>query len=337
MDKPFDLPGRIACSGPIAAKLEQIRGGGPAVSFDHVTEPAQPLVAAIVARNIEKRVWIVCGNVRAQETFHAELLNWLPTAIFFPEAEVPAAENIMPDPEVAAERMEILQRLAAKHDRQVIVLSRASLEERLPSPGGLKKISIKLARGKKLDRGKLLEQLHAAGYEPAAQVSIRGQYAVRGGIVDIYSWHHTLPVRLEFFDEEIESIRQFDLDSQTSVQHLDQCTLLLGETGSETCALADYFQKEDLLVTVDTELENSPQELRSEPVGSDLRADRRAKTASGIHAAGCPEVSPYRSLTNVKIITGSEAIGEEDYSAAFFDHGLGVFEAGDFVVQESKR
>ena len=297
MDKPFDLPGHIARSGPIAAKLGEIRGGGSVVSFDHVTEPAQPLVAALVARNIERRTWIVCANVRAQETFHAELLNWLPEAVFFPEAEVPAAENIVPDPEVAAERMEILQRLAAKHDRQVIVLSRASLEERLPSPGGLRKIAIKLARGKKLDRGKLLEQLHEAGYEPAAQVSLRGQYAVRGGIVDIYSWHHTLPVRLEFFDEEIESIRQFDLDSQTSVQHLDQCTLLLGEAGSETCGLADYFQKEDLVVAVDTEFEKA----------------------------------------NVRITAGSEEQGEEDFSAAFFDHGLGVFEAGDFVVQESKR
>ena len=297
MDKPFDLPGRIARCGPVAAKLELIRGGGSMVALEHVTEPAQPLLAALIAREVEKRIWVVCENVRAQETFHGELLNWLPGAIFFPEAEIPAVENMVPDPEVAAERMEILQLLSAKHDRQVIVATRGSLDETLPSPDGLRQISIKLARGKKLEREKLLAQLRDAGYEPAAQVSTRGQYAVRGGIVDIYSWHLSLPVRLEFFDDEIESIRQFDLDSQTSVHHVDQCTLLLGETGSRTCGLAGWFRKDDLLVGVDTKFEH----------------------------------------THVKILAGSETEGEEDYSAAFFDHGLGEFEAGDFVVQESKR
>ena len=297
VNKPFDLPGQIARSKPVAAKLDLIREGAAAVAFEHVTEPAQPLLAALIARHVKKRIWVVCENVRTQETFHGELLNWLPGALFFPEADVPLVENIVPDPEVAAERLEILQRLIAKRDQQVIVATRASLEETLPSPEGLKQISLKLARGKKLDRAKLLSELDSAGYESAPQVNTRGQYAVRGGIVDIYSWHHLLPVRLEFFDDEIESIRQFDLDTQTSVQQLDQCTLLLGETGSKTCKLVDYFHKDDLLVSVDTEFDKA----------------------------------------RVKILTGSEAGAEEDYDGAFFDHGLGEFEAGDFVVQESKR
>ncbi len=257
VDKPFDLPGRIARCGPIAAKLDLIRGGGLVVAFEHVTEPAQPLLAALIARHVEKRIWIICENVRAQEMFHGELLNWLPDAVFFPEMDAALGENIVPDPEVAAERLEILQKLSSKRDQQIVVASRASLDDPLPSPGGLKQISLKLSRSKKLDRAELLVQLQRAGYESAAQVSTRGQFAVRGGIVDIYSWHHTLPVRLEFFDDVIESIRQFDLDTQTSVQQLDQCTLLLGETGEKTCKLVDYFHKDDLLVSIDTEFEEA--------------------------------------------------------------------------------
>ena len=63
----------------------------------------------------------------------------------------------------------------------------------------------------------LVNSLGEAGYERAPQVTTRGQFAVRGGILDIYSWQAQLPIRAEFFGDEIESLREFDLDTQTSV------------------------------------------------------------------------------------------------------------------------
>ena len=275
-----------------------IRRGRSPVAFEHVTEPAQPFLAALIARHVKKRIWAICENVRSQELFHSELLNWFPGALFFAERDIPLAENVVPDPETAAERLEILQRLTARRDPHIIVATRASLDDQLPSPDGVKQVSLRLSRSMKLDRDKLIAQLSEAGYEPVAQVSLRGHYAVRGGIVDIFSWQHSLPVRIEFSDDTIDSMRQFDLDAQTSVQHLDACTLLLGEAGGQTCKLADYFHKEDLVLDIGTGFEGAA----------------------------------------VIITIGSvQTDAPEDFSAAFFDHGLGEFEAGDFVVQESKR
>ncbi|MGB8355758.1 MAG: transcription-repair coupling factor [Chthoniobacteraceae bacterium] len=288
----------IARCKPIAAKLTAIRGGGGPVVFEHVTEPAQPFLAALIAGNIKKRIWFICENVRSQEIFYSELQNWFPAALFFSEMEAALAENIVSDPETTAERLEILQKLSSKRDQQIVVVTRASLDDPLPSPGGLKQISLKLSRSMTLDRDKLIAQLSKAGYESAAQVSTRGQYAVRGGIVDVFSWHHPLPVRVEFSDDQIDSIRQFDLDAQTSVQHLDTCTLLLGEAGEQKCKLSDYIHKDDLVISIEGGFEEA----------------------------------------QVKITAGSaQSDVPEDYSAAFFDHGLGEFQAGDFVVEESKR
>ena len=80
----------------------------------------------------------------------------------------------------------------------------------------------------------LLEQLAGAGYERVPQVTTRGQFAVRGGIVDLYSWQAQLPVRLEFFGDDIESLREFDIDTQTSVRDLTAVDILLGAADEQS-------------------------------------------------------------------------------------------------------
>ncbi len=316
-----DILAHVAKSKPVAAKLDEIKRGGVA-AFPHAVAQAHPFIVAIIARHFKKRIWIVCENVRAQELFHGELLNWWQDALFFPEMEIAPGENAVPDSEISAERLEILQRLGAKKETHPVVVTRASLDEQVPSPAGLKSISIKLSRSTKLDREKLLKQLGGAGYETAAQVSTRGQFAVRGGIVDIFSWHHALPIRIEFFGDEIESIRQFDLDAQTSVKHLDTCTLLLGEADEKTCALRDYISADDLLIESDSENEFLSVQCRaSVSDAKTLRADENPAPAFDTNA----------------LHTAQDDSGAEDFSTAFFDHGLGEFEAGDFVIEESKR
>nr|MDQ3622461.1 transcription-repair coupling factor [Verrucomicrobiota bacterium] len=281
----------------MAAKLEQVHAGEPA-AFEHVVEAAQPVLTALLARHAKQRLWIFCANVRAQETFHNELLNWFPEALFFPETETAPVEGAIPDPETAAERLAILQKLAAPKERHLLVLSHASLNDPVPAPDALKRVEVVLKRSARLDRDRLLSQLNEAGYEHVPQVALRGQYAVRGGILDVFSFQHALPVRIELFDDEIESIRQFDLDAQTSVQHLDACTLLLGEPETKTCQLREYLRPDDL--TLDASGES-------------------------------PEA-------RIRLLEATASAGRaEDYSTAFFEHGLGEFEAGDFVVDEAKR
>ncbi len=293
----FELLDRAATTDPITRQLVKIGSNGPVV-FEHVTAPARAFLAAVIAHKTKRRVWVICENVREQELVHNELLNWFPDALFLPEMEIALGENAIADPEISAERLHVLQTLNGSSASKILVLTRASLDDKVPSPAGLKDLAVKLKRSMRIDREKLIAQLADAGYEPVAQVSSRGQFAVRGGILDIFSWQHSSPVRVEFFDDEIESLRQFDLDAQTSISQLDGCTFLLAQTTGSEGSLRDYRLAQDLLVALGE---------------NDDAADVRI------------------------IETALESDSSEDFSAAFFDHGLGEFEAGDFVVDQTKR
>src|SRR6266404_4677577 len=99
----------------------------------------------------------------------------------------------------------------------------------------------------------LLAKLSGSGYERVAKVTTRGQFAVRGGIVDLYSWQAPLPVRLEFFGDNVESLREFDIDTQTSVRDLRKIDILLGGAGDQSGFVRDYIGKEDLIIEIEPE------------------------------------------------------------------------------------
>ncbi len=230
MEKPLAtaLLERVAQSESIARKLNQIAEQHAPVKFSHVIDPAQAFLAGAIARNAQKTVWILCPNVRAQDAVYETLLNWISTAQFLPEAEFAAVENVLPDPEIAAERLALLAKIDSEPGPHVIVTTRASLDQPAPKRGAVRSATLQIKRGANSTMEQLLEKVSAAGYERVAQVTTRGQFAVRGGIVDLYSWQAPLPARVEFFGDNVESLREFDIDTQTSVRDLRQIDILLG-------------------------------------------------------------------------------------------------------------
>src|SRR5215469_8573317 len=193
-----------------------------AVRFSHVIQPAQPFLAAVIAykrhrpqadnrRSSHSTIWILCPSVHSQEMFYESLLNWQPDALFLPEAELTGIESVLPDPEIAAERLALFLQIERDPGPRVIVATRGGLDQAAPKPGSIKSAIVQLRRGATAEMQRFLEQLGENGYERVPQVTTRGQFAVRGGIVDLYSWHASLPFRLEFFGDQIESLREFDI------------------------------------------------------------------------------------------------------------------------------
>src|SRR5262249_16375340 len=114
-----------------------------------------------------------------------------------------------------AGRAGILGRLLRGEALWVIAPSRG-LEAPLPSPDAFRRQVLAIAAGDALDREALVEHLQAAGYERVETVTAVGQWALRGGIVDVFSPAGSLPVRLELAGDEVESLRTFDPTSQRS-------------------------------------------------------------------------------------------------------------------------
>jgi transcription-repair coupling factor (superfamily II helicase) len=94
----------------------------PPIRFEHVVEAAQSFVAACIAHQYPSRTcWLICPDTRRQEEICNELLNWEVSAQFFPELELPAIEGAVPDPELVAERLALLQQIASGQ-RMVLVV-----------------------------------------------------------------------------------------------------------------------------------------------------------------------------------------------------------------------
>ena len=243
---------RVATAPGIAGKVAQVAAGKP-VRFEHVVVSAQPFLVAMLAgalRTSDRQIWVICKTERDQESFHAELTNWWPEAMIFPHAEVAVVEGALPDPETSAERLAVVERLASGRFT-ILVLNEHSLDEPVPTRASLKKSTLELKPGMRLDRDKLVHQLVEAGYESVPQVADRGQFSIRGGVMDLYSWQQVLPTRLEWFDDEIESVREFELDQQVSVRALEQCSVLLGTPEASKSLLRSYRNKLDFTFYVE--------------------------------------------------------------------------------------
>src|ERR1700730_1085438 len=145
---------------------------------------------------------------------------------------------------------------------------------------------------------KLLETLARAGYERVGQVTTRGHFAVRGGIVDLYSWQATLPVRIEFLGDDTESLREFDIDTQTSVRDLLSIDVMLGAADEQTGKVGDYIDGDHLKIDIEPD-ENSNAQLR--------------------------------------ISENWMESGPEDFGGAFQDCEVGEFAVGEFMLAEAKR
>ncbi|PYL36986.1 MAG: hypothetical protein DMF35_00170, partial [Verrucomicrobia bacterium] len=115
-----ELLERAAQTAPIARKLEQVGTQRAPVKFSHIIAPGQAFLAAVIARRMPKTVWIVCPSVRAQDSLYETILNWLPATQFLPEAEFAAVENVLPDPEIAAERLALLAKIDSEPAPHVI-------------------------------------------------------------------------------------------------------------------------------------------------------------------------------------------------------------------------
>ncbi len=153
--------------------------------------------------------------------------------------------------EQVSNRLRLIARLAASSgswtDSGVLIASIQSLMQSVPSPGQLQQLMLSLQTGQKLEPEKLIVWLAEHGYSRLEQVEVPGDFAVRGGIIDIYlpgifaqaGEQFGLTVRVDFFDDKIESIRRFDLDSLGSGEAMPSVSVIdikgqLPETGEST-------------------------------------------------------------------------------------------------------
>lgn len=298
-----DIPSilkRVECAPGFMEAMDALRSGDKQAVLDHTDQAGVSLAVALGIRQAgerHKRIWIVTPHLRAQESLAAELRIWgINHILFLPEQENSQLDGLG-DPDLAAERLNALQRIStpATH-RQVIILTKNSLSETTPDFEQQDAGNIHLRVGMQIDPDELIAGLE--NFEPVPQVVSRGQWSKRGGIVDIFALQATHPLRIEFFGDEIESLREFDIDTQVSFNKRDEA-LIVSKPPAGSKTLKEWISADDWVIST-------------------------PYSATEGHLA----------ILNAPL---EDAEGVEDFTNAIFGNPLGSFEAGDLVMQEMKR
>jgi transcription-repair coupling factor (superfamily II helicase) len=145
--------------------------------------------------------------------------------VSLPARDVLPFQNLSPHPELQEERATALWKIATGA-ASIVVSPLAATAIRLRSSDYYTDLARTIRRGESFDLDSLLAHLNTVGYTPTDVVEMPGQYAVRGGILDVYSPEADRPLRVEFFGDEADSIRKFDPTSQRSSTPVDEALLL---------------------------------------------------------------------------------------------------------------
>ncbi len=342
---------------------------------------AQPFLAALLHRVFPRRpLVIITASLKAQEVFHQDLMTWMsvesevrssgsevqtphsalpaprlvpasPQPLFYPGWEILPHQDRLPHADVISERLETLVALCrpglpGTSRLPVVVTSVIALLQRTFAPEALAGGTRTVARGDRCDPLDLVEWLEEQGYEPEAQVTEKGEIALRGGILDVYPLTSPWPVRLEFFGDELESLRHFDPLTQISREEVAAITLppagelgilrrgrrteggLPAAAGSRPAkaggpngslgTLLDYLPPETILLLCEPEqLDEQAQEYaRQVPQGDpffvswqEFQGQAEAKEMTVLNVAEAPGPSPRRPIPSV----GPHFLGLEAY------------------------
>ena len=203
----------------------RVESGG-ALVFSGVAASAQPFFAALLQKLFPLRpIVIVTKNLKTQESFQQDMETWLQPStfnpLFYPAWEILPHEDKLPHADIISDRLQTLvalsdnSKLKTKNSKLIVTSVTALLQKTFPL-GEIAERTRTFERGSKIAPLDLIEFLEEQGYEPEAQVSQKGEIALRGGIVDIFPPTSPWPVRLDFFGDELESLREFDPLTQVS-------------------------------------------------------------------------------------------------------------------------
>ncbi len=185
------------------------------------------------------------------DALQAENVFWFP-----PTGQKPYDDQQITDSLQAVQRSEVLENIQSENS-SLTVTSAEALSEKIISPETFSSATMRLAQGDSISPAELKMKLTGQQYSNVQFVNRPGEFAQRGGILDVFPYSSDYPIRLEFFGDEIETIREFDPSSQRSVAYLDHVRLIPDASNlnaGRRMPLLSYFDGEAIVVLFNKEL-----------------------------------------------------------------------------------
>jgi transcription-repair coupling factor (superfamily II helicase) len=208
--------------------LEQLRKGEGLPALTGITEAARPFVIAALATGVKRPLLVVVED-EAQANQMVESLKFFveqpDDVLYLPDRDALPYERLISDALTTQRRMQAMIALAEQERNVIVVCSARVLTQPIMPAQELSATLYKLQVGQEVDLTLLVEHLYNLGYQPVAEVEEAGQFSHRGGIVDLFPPTLPRPVRIEFFGDEIESLRTFDQETQRSLNPIASCVV----------------------------------------------------------------------------------------------------------------
>jgi transcription-repair coupling factor (superfamily II helicase) len=321
-----DLVGRLEAQQGFAEVIASLQAGH-ASTLGGVWGSSCALVAASLVRHAPGPLVVVWPHMDDLDDFCDDLALF--TAVQperFPPWERESPEVIAYD-ETYGERLRLLKLLCGPRPPQLVVTSIQSLLQPVPSREKLARHTRRLRRGDTLDVSELLAWLVQHGFHGTSAVELPGEFSPRGGILDVFAPDWYDPVRIEFFGDEVESIRRFEVATQRSLATLDEIEItILPRAEDDREHITGYLPANAWIYLIEpTDLEEEgrryldrlerPQNFHS--VSSTMRQVTRfaSVTAAGV-PTGSMETTCHLGIESVERFSGDIAKVRDELDAS---------------------
>ncbi|MCK6620691.1 MAG: transcription-repair coupling factor [Calditrichaceae bacterium] len=246
---------------PEFAELQKLLEQKPAIRVKGLYGSFQAAAINFIKETRNCPILAVQPDGDAAEKLVDDLRSFMPAgesfgesqAVYFPSDEVVPFDKGLFTPALYSMRLNALA-AAVEQPAPVIVTTPSALLRRVPDPAAFKKNILQLKVGEDFERDLLIQWLAESGYQRAPIIDEIGQFSVRGGIIDVFSFESEAPHRLEFFGDTIESIREFDVLSQLSIQQVEKVRMVGKIAGqAENALIFDYFPAWSIIFWEDIE------------------------------------------------------------------------------------
>ncbi|SFX39981.1 transcription-repair coupling factor [Thermoactinomyces sp. DSM 45891] len=265
-----------------------------------LTGTARCVYIAALYQKTKRPLLLVAHNLNQAQKMVEDLQELLPKdeVLLYPANELVTTEIALASHDTLPERIDVLSKLS-KRFRGVLVVPFSGLRKLFPSKKLFERSHIEIGVGANLPIDPLVERLVNLGYERVELVEKRGEFSVRGGIVDIYPVPFVDPVRIEWFDDEVDSIRTFHVSSQRSVDKVNAITV---PPARELFASQDILKQsaerveEILQARLKKVQDETLREKLKEQIGWDVEQLRQGMMVTGIYKYISQIYPDYHSL-----------------------------------------
>lgn len=185
--------------------------------------------ALAIASSLEKedRIVLLTSTYGEAEGLVSDLISILGEELVYPFLvdDAPMVEFLMSSQEKIISRVEALRFLTDSSKKGILVCNIAASRLILPSPNAFKDSIVKISVGEEYDQHAFIHQLKENGYRKVTQVQTQGEFSLRGDILDIFEMSQLEPCRIEFFGDEIDGIRSFEVETQLSKENKTELTI----------------------------------------------------------------------------------------------------------------